>query len=112
MPLKPVDMEKFISNVTNIYEAIAIASKRARQVHDSIKIELRQRIETLNQLSTTTEAEDEMETAVNPDQLKISLEFEKRPKSTDVALDDLTQENIEWRYKEPEPEKPKEAEAE
>ncbi len=112
MPLKPVDMEKFISNVTNIYEAIAIASKRARQVHDQIKIELRQRIETLNQLSTTTEAEDEMEMAVNPDQLKISLEFEKRPKSTDVALDDLTQENIEWRYKEPEPVKPKEAEAE
>ena len=112
MPLKPVDMEKFISNVTNIYEAIAIASKRARQVHDQIKIELRQRIETLNQLSTTTEAEDEMEMAVNPDQLKISLEFEKRSKAADVALDDLTQENIEWRYKEPEPAKPKEAEAE
>ena len=29
-----------------------------------------------------------------------------------VALDDLTQENIEWRYKEPEPEKLKEAETE
>ena len=112
MPIKPVDMEKFISNVSNLYEAIVISSKRARQMHDEVKIELRQRIETLNQLSTTTEAEDEMEMAVNPDQLKISLEFEKRPKSTDVALDDLVQENIEWRYKEPEPEKPKESEAE
>lgn len=112
MPIKPVDIEKFISNVTNIYEAIAIASKRSRQIHDEIKIELRQRIETLNQLSTTTEAEDEMDTAVNPDQLKISLEFEQRPKPTDVAMKDLTTETIEWRYKEPEPEKLKEKEAE
>lgn len=112
MPLKPVDMEKFISNVSNLYEAIVIASKRARQVHDEIKIELRQRIETLNQLSTTTEAEDEMDTAVNPDQLKISLEFEQRSKPTDVALKDLTSDSLEWRYKEVEEVKPKEEETE
>jgi len=105
-------MEKFISNVSNLYEAIVIASKRARQVHDEMKIELRQRIETLNQLSTTTEAEDEMDTTVNPDQLKISLEFEQRAKATDTAMRDLTTNQIEWRYKEPEPEKPKEEETE
>jgi DNA-directed RNA polymerase subunit K/omega len=105
-------MEKFISNVSNLYEAIVIASKRARQIHDEIKIELRQRIETLNQLSTTTEAEDEMDTTVNPDQLKISLEFEQREKPTDVALRELTSNQIEWRYKEPEEPKIQEKEAE
>ena len=101
MPVKPVDMEKFISNVENLYEAIVITSRRARQLHEEVKIEFRQRTETLQQLTTTTsDVDDDMDTAVNPDQLKISLEFEKLPKPTDVALDELQTDKLQWRYKE------------
>ena len=39
----------------------------------------------------------------NPDQLKISLEFEKRPKPADLALDEVVLGKIEKRYKEVEP---------
>ena len=50
---------------------------------------------------------------VNPDQLHISLEFEKRPKPTDVSLEELISGDIEWRYKEvPEPVAPTEEETE
>ena len=48
MPVKPVEIEEFSMAATDVYEAIVIASKRARQIHQDIKIELNQRIETLN----------------------------------------------------------------
>jgi DNA-directed RNA polymerase subunit K/omega len=51
VPVKPVEIEEFSSAATDVYEAIVIASKRARQIHQDIKIELNQRIETLNQLT-------------------------------------------------------------
>jgi hypothetical protein len=50
-------------------------------------------------ITTRTETEGE-ETDVNPDQLKVSLEFEKRPKPTDFALDELMSGKLEWRYRE------------
>ncbi|MBI3586093.1 MAG: DNA-directed RNA polymerase subunit omega [Ignavibacteriales bacterium] len=100
MPIKPIDIEKISTVATNIYEAIGITAKRARQLHAESKIELNQQIETLNQLTNTVETEDEMDVIVNPDQLKISLDFEKRPKSTELALNDITDGKLTWRYKE------------
>ncbi|MEK6649417.1 MAG: DNA-directed RNA polymerase subunit omega [Bacteroidota bacterium] len=107
MPIKPVDMESFYSSAGNIYEAIVVTSKRARQIHDEMKIELNQRLETIKQLTqVTTESEEDLENVgVNPDQLKISLEFEARPKVTDMALDEITSKKFTYRYKE-EPETP------
>jgi DNA-directed RNA polymerase omega subunit len=100
--IKPVNLHDFFKNVGNIYEAIVVTSKRARQIHDEIKIELSQRLETIKQLTSTTEAEEEMDNAAaNPDQLKISLEFEKRPKPTDIALEEVSHGKIQRRYKEP-----------
>ena len=42
------------------------------------------------------------ENDVNPDQLRISIEFEKLPKPTDTALKELMNDELEWRYKEKE----------
>jgi DNA-directed RNA polymerase subunit K/omega len=98
MPIKPVDIEELTSKAKNVHEAIVAMSKRARQVNEETKIEFNQRIEMF---APKTESENE-ENDVNPDQLKVSLEFEKRPKPTDVAMDELLQEKLQWRYKEPE----------
>jgi len=95
MPLKPVDLEQFIKSAQNVHEAIVAASKRARQVNEEQKIEFNQRIEMLVP-RTETEAE---ETEVNPDQLKVAVEFEKRPKPTDVALGELMRGEVGWKYK-------------
>jgi len=99
VPVKPVEIEEFSSAATDVYEAIVIASKRARQIHQDIKIELSQRIETLNQLTNTTETEEEVDVAANPDQLRISLEFEKRAKPTDLATQETIARKIKYRYK-------------
>jgi DNA-directed RNA polymerase omega subunit len=99
--VKPVAMHEFLEKAGNIYEAIIVAAKRARQIHDDIKIELNQQLETLKALSATPEPEEDSETAIiNPDQLKISLEFEKRPKPTEVALEEVREKKVPYRYKE------------
>lgn len=102
MSVKPIDMEKFSRSAGSLYEALVITAKRARQIHQDVAIEFRQRAETLQQLSATTETEEELDNTVNPDQLKISMEFETRPKPTELALREHLEKKIEWRYKEPE----------
>jgi DNA-directed RNA polymerase subunit K/omega len=95
-------MQEFTNNVGNIYEAIVATAKRARQIHDDVKIELAQRLETIKALTATTETEEDLEVATtNPDQLKISLEFEKRPKPTEMALDEMSAKKVTYRFKEP-----------
>jgi len=98
MPIKPLNIQIFTDTAKNVHEAIVAASKRARQINEEIKIEFNQRVEMF---ATKTESENE-ENDINPDQLKISLEFEKRPKPTDVSLDELLSDKLEWRYKEKE----------
>jgi len=95
MPLKPIDLEIFNRPGMNVHESIVAASKRARQINEEIKIEFNQRVELV-----TTKTESEADEDINPDQLKIALEFEKRPKPTNVALDELMQGKLKWRYKE------------
>src|SRR5512139_2396542 len=96
MPLKPIDLEFFNREDKNVHESIVAASKRARQVNEDIKIEFNQRVELI---ATKTETESE-ENDVNPDQLRIAMEFEKRAKPTDVALDELLEGDLKWRYRE------------
>ncbi|MDH4070813.1 MAG: DNA-directed RNA polymerase subunit omega [Ignavibacteria bacterium] len=97
MPLKTVDLEQFINTTKNIHEAIVVSSKRARQINEDLKIEFNQRVE---QVVTRVETEATEEMEINPDQLKVSIEFERRPKATDLALDELMDGEVEWRYKE------------
>ncbi len=99
MPIKPINMEVFTDKAKNVHEAIVAVSKRARQVNEETKIEFNQRVEMFAVKPESLESE---ETDINPDQLKVSLEFEKRPKPTDTALDEMMDSKISWRYKESE----------
>lgn len=103
MPVKPINTDDYNRRVPGgVYEAIVVAAKRARQIHNDVKIELNQHLETLAQLTQTVESEDETDISANPDQLKISLEFEKRPKATEIAMTELTTGHLEWRKREEE----------
>jgi DNA-directed RNA polymerase subunit K/omega len=101
MAVKPVAMHEFLAQAGNIYEAIIVAAKRSRQIHDEMKLELNQQLETLKALNATPEPEDDSEvTTVNPDQLKISMEFERRPKPTELAINEVREKKVPYRYKE------------
>ena len=98
MPIKPLEIEELESKAGNIYEAIVIAAKRARQINDEMKIEYSQRLQPL------MEKEEEDETIISKDKMNISLDFEKRLKPTDVGIHELLSDEIEFRMRTEEPE--------
>ena len=67
MPLKPVDIEELSGKAENIYEAIVILLKRARQINEEMKIEFNQRVEMLQTKIFEPEEETE-QPQTNPDQ--------------------------------------------
>ncbi len=93
MPVQVIDLEKFEKNAENLYEAVVIASKRARQINDDIKVEINQRLEPI----LAKETEDD--TIMNEDKLNISLEFEKRDKPTIQAIKEILDGDIKYRYR-------------
>ncbi len=102
MAIKTLEIKELEAKAANVYEAIVVLSKRSRQINEETKLEFQQRIENLVALPGNP---DEVEDIANPDQLKISLEFEKRPKPTEEAIEELMSDQLAHRYKEAEEKK-------
>lgn len=97
MPITPINLKKVEAHTKNIYEAVIIAGKRARQINDENRLEFNTQLSTL-----IPSIEDEFEERGNPDQERISLEYEKREKSHLRALGELIDGNVHFRYKDEE----------
>ena len=97
MAIQPIDLRVLDAKTNNIYEAVVIASKRARQINDENRLEFNQLVSTI-----IPAIEDEFEERGNPDQEKISLVFEKKEKSHLRALNELINSEFEYRYKDAE----------
>ena len=96
MEIKPVDLRVIDERVSNVYEGIIVASKKARKINDDNKIEFNALMSTI----PVTACEEENEDIANPAQLKIALEFENREKPHVQALGELLEGKVEFRYKE------------
>jgi hypothetical protein len=96
MGLQPIDLREIDKNAANIYEAIIVSSKKARQINDEQKIEFNTLLQTV---PAATATDDDSEDFDNPAQLKISLEFEKREKPQIQALQQLLNKEIKYDYK-------------
>jgi DNA-directed RNA polymerase subunit K/omega len=95
MEVTPVDLRELEIKTANIYEAIIVAAKRARQINDEIKIEFNALMSTIPVSGT----DDDTENIDNPAQLRISLEFEKKDKPHLLALHQLLEGNVEYEYR-------------
>lgn len=95
MHIKPVDLREIDKRASNVYEAIIVSSKRARQVNDENKIEFNALLNTIPE----TTADEETEDITNPAQLKIALDLEKRNKPHLQALNELLEGKTEFEYK-------------
>lgn len=101
MGVRSIDLRYLESKAANIYEAIVVMSKRARQINEELKIEFNSRIEMLqSKLFETTDENAEPET--NPDQVNVAREFERRPKPTAIALEEMLEDKLVYRYKQEE----------
>lgn len=93
MSIQTLDLNKFEKDVDNVYEGVVVASRRARQINDEIKMEQNQRLEPI----IAKETEDD--TIMNQDKMNISLEFEKREKPTQEATEEFMNEDLSFRYR-------------
>ena len=96
MGITPIDLRTIDDKADNIYEAIIVSAKRARQINDENKIEFNALISTIPE----TVGDEESEDIDNPAQLKISQEMEKRDKPHVQALNEMLQGEITYSYKE------------
>ena len=93
MAIKTIDTAELAETVGNLYEATVILSKRARQVATHTKAELDTKLSYFEDFSL--EPTDEIRS--NEDQLRVSLEYERRPKPTQVAIEEMMDEEIYYR---------------
>lgn len=94
MGITPVDLREIDKNAANVYEAIVIAARRARIINDAQRIEFRGMLDSLPENNS-----DDGEDLDNPDQMRISLEFEKRDKPHLQALGQLLDGKIKSEYR-------------
>lgn len=95
MHITPIDLREIDKRASNVYEAIIVSSKRARQINDENKIEFNALLNTIPDNSSDEETED----ITNPAQLKIALELEKKNKPHLQALSELLEGKTEFEYK-------------
>ncbi len=81
----------------NIYEALAIVSKRAVQINEDIRQELHEKLEEFNVHTETLE-----EIFENKEQIELSRLYEALPKPTAMALQDWLESRVYWRNPEDE----------
>lgn len=86
------DLDKISEPTGNIYESVAIISKRARQVASKMKEELNSKL--VEFASTVDNLEEIFE---NREQIEISRFYERMPKPTTVATDEFLEGEVMFR---------------
>lgn len=86
------DTDKIAEPTGNIYESVAIISKRARQISVAMKEELNGKLAEF--ASTVDNLEEVFE---NREQIEISRFYERMPKPTSMAIEEFLDGEIEFR---------------
>ncbi len=96
-PLTTVTRDRSANNekTGNLYETVMVVAKRANQISVEMKQELNQKLEEF--ASYTDNLEEVFE---NPEQIEISKYFERLPKPTLIALQELDEDKIYFRINE------------
>ncbi len=84
MPIKTIDVDALVAQTGNLFETVAILSKRSRQVASRMKAELDDKLAYFE--SFDLEVEDP---GFQEEQQRISLEHEVLPEPTEVAINEM-----------------------
>ena len=87
------DIRKFDAPTGNIYEAVSIMSKRANQISSELKEELSGKLQEFS--SHTDNWEEVFE---NREQIEISKHYERMAKPHSIAVQELVDGEVYWRY--------------
>ena len=93
--LKTRNIKEFTDQTDNVYEAVTVISKRARQISATLKEELSSKLAEF--ASTVDNLEEIFE---NREQIEISKFYERMPKPTNLATEEFLEDEITHRLKE------------
>ncbi len=93
--IKARDMVELAAKAGNVYEAIAVISKRSKHLSVELKRELHQKLEEFATSSDTIE-----EISENKEQIEISKFYERLPDSTLIATEEFLEGELHWRFPE------------
>lgn len=91
--VQPRDVRELVKKTDNIYESIAIISKRARQISSDLKWEIQRKLEEFAVSSDTIEEVQE-----NKEQIEISKFYERLPNTAIIAANEFMNDEIQWRF--------------
>ncbi len=91
------DMNEISQPTDNVYESVAIMSKRARQISSNLKEELSSKLAEF--ASTVDNLEEIFE---NREQIEISKFYERMPKPASTAIEEFSENKILYRAPEEE----------
>lgn len=89
------DFNELDAPTGNIYEAVALISKRAEQINDEIREELHDKLE---EFATHTESLEEI--FENKEQIEVSKFYEALPKPVSLAAQEWLEGKVYFRYPE------------
>ncbi len=92
---KARNIHELIKDTGNIYETLAIISKRSNQLSVDLKAELYQKLEEFAVSSDTIEEIHE-----NKEQIEISKFYERLPNPALIAMDEYLNDELHHRYRE------------
>ena len=92
MPLKTVDVDALVDPTDNLYESVAILAKRSRQVASQEKAELDEKLAIYDGFEQELE-----DPRYQEEQSRISLEYELRPEPTEIAIQEMFDDEIYFR---------------
>jgi DNA-directed RNA polymerase subunit K/omega len=88
----PRDVDELEANTGNVYETVMILAKRSNQIASEMKEELNQKLQEF--ASYTDNLEEVFE---NREQIEISKYYERLPKPTLIAYEEMLKEQIYFR---------------
>ncbi|MCX8081474.1 MAG: DNA-directed RNA polymerase subunit omega [Bacteroidia bacterium] len=83
------DIREFDKKTGNLYEAVAIMSKRANQINTELKEELYAKLQEFSSYTDTLE-----EIFENREQIEVSKYFERLPKPALIAIQEFLEDKI------------------
>lgn len=89
------DINNMAQSSGNVYEALAVIAKRAKQLSIDLKQELHQKLEEFAVSTDTIE-----EISENKEQIEISKFYERLPNPTVIATEEYLNSDVYYRYKE------------
>ncbi len=87
-----LDLVKMAEQTGNIYETVAIISKRANQISSEIKTDLEKKLQEFASMNDNLE-----EISENREQIEISRFYEKLPKATLIATQEYLDDKLAYR---------------